>query len=46
MGDGAGLSPIGEREGIRLSVGDRPPGTRLACQAHASQDLVVELLLD
>lgn len=44
LSGGSGLSPLGEREAARLAAGDRPPGSRLACQVHAARDLEIELL--
>jgi len=38
-----GLSPIGEREALRLHEGGRPGDCRLACQARAARDVSIEI---
>ncbi|MBN2875404.1 MAG: (2Fe-2S)-binding protein [Spirochaetales bacterium] len=39
------LSPVGEREQLRLGAIGADTDTRLACQAHAGSDLVLKALL-
>ena len=39
------LSPVGERERIRLEALGNPKDVRLACQTHTSGDISVEILL-
>ncbi|OHE59360.1 MAG: hypothetical protein A2Z99_15195 [Treponema sp. GWB1_62_6] len=43
--DGAGLSPVGERERIRLDAVGAAPGERLACQSYARKDIEIELVI-
>jgi ferredoxin, 2Fe-2S len=38
-----GLSPVREPEAARLAATGRGPGYRLACQARAARDVVVEI---
>jgi adenylate cyclase len=42
---GAGLSPVLPREAARLAAVGAGTGMRLACQAHASRDLRIEVAL-
>ncbi len=40
---GAALSPVGDRERIRLAAVGAAADERLACQAHAFRDVEIEL---
>lgn len=37
------MSPIGERERVRLAAIGNPPDTRLACQSYIFRDVVIEI---
>lgn len=39
-----GLSPIGERERVRLEAVGAAPGERLACQSYAFKDIDIEII--
>jgi len=43
---GGGLSPVRPLEARRLALHGLPSGSRLACQAHATRDIEVEILSD
>jgi ferredoxin len=43
---GQALSPVRPLEAGRLAARGLPSGCRLACQAHATRDVEVEILLD
>ena len=42
---GRSLSPVQDRERARLEAAGAGPGERLACQAHAARDVVIEAVL-
>jgi adenylate cyclase len=44
LSGGAFLSPVGERESIRLAALGAGPGMRLACQCHTRGDIEIEVV--